>query len=199
MDIRREDKDIIQHLALLGMLFGAAIALFMTLNIRQRAVSQIGQIQQAQTVHSRLATLSSSLPKEQSKLAENVFQQVHTVAPDKPLSGWTEFWASLKMPHLVGICGAIGIGGGLAGYILFGFSGWVGSLGTYWLIRALYRFRPAAPDHPAEKRCYLRRDPNSEFIERQPHRTLPMVIKLLVLLACVLTAVGVIVWQLTAI
>lgn len=200
VNIRREDKEIVQYLALLGMLFGAVIAIFVLLNQRQQALCQLQNLQQSQMAHQRISMLSSNIPAEQVKLAENLLHQVQTNSvSSKPLLN--SFWSELSKPRLLALMGLAGLIGGISGYFAFGVAGWLGSFFTYWLIRRIYRLiggaKPTNPVLPPAS--YLRRDPNDDFIVRDPQRTLPMVIKLLVLLTCLLTAIGMIIWRLTAI
>lgn len=203
VNIRREDKEIIQYLALLGMLFGAVIAVFVLLNQRQQALCQLQNQQQSQMAHQRISMLSNNISAEQVKLAENLLDQVHQVqinsVPSKPLLN--SFWLEMSKPRLLALIGLAALIGGASGYVAFGMAGWLGSFFTYWLIRRIYRLIGGAkPTNsvllPAS---YLRRDPNDSFIVRDPQRTLPMIIKVLVLLSCLLIAIGTIVWRLTAI
>ena len=198
--IRREDKEIIHNLSLLGMLFGAIVGGFLTLHFHKQAhLRQDAETVVAQT-HSTLVRLTSNLTAQEVSVARAAIGQVQPdVRPDaKVVREEKSLWIGLPQWGLWGICAGAALIGGGAGYLSLWGAGWLGSALTYWLIRIIYRLiRKTAPDCPAARRnttpvaraCTFQRDQN---------RLLPTLIKLFMLLAMALSVLAVVVWNLTA-
>jgi len=199
--IRREDKEIIQNLALLGMLFGAFVGVFLTLHIdRQAKQRQIAQTAAVQTQTS-LVRLSSSLATEEMQLAQAALDKVHDEETPAILSDTADvdFWLNLPRWKLWGICAGTGLVGGTAGFFTLWGAGWLGSVWTYWLIRRIYGvIRTAAPDCAAARRTVSPKGADCPF-QRDHNRLLPTLIKLCMLLLTVLGVLAIVVWHLTAI
>lgn len=199
--IRREDKEIIQNLALLGMLFGAFVGVFLTLHMDRKARQQQDvQAATAQT-QSSLVRLSSSLPTEEVQLAQAALGQFQDEdTPDIESETIDDnFWLGLPRWKLWGICAGAGLVGGTAGFFTLWGAGWLGSIWTYWLIRRIYgAIRTAAPDCAAARRTVSPRGAECPF-QRDNNRLLPTLIKLCMLLLTVLGVLAIAVWHLTAI
>lgn len=198
--IRREDKEIIQNLALLGMLFGVFLGVFLTLHIDRKARQR--QDVQTTTAHtqSSLVRLSNSLPTEEIQLAQAALGEIQDEETTEIASQMTRsnFWA--KLPHwkLWAICAGAGLVGGTAGFLTLWGAGWLGAVWTYWVIRKIYGvIRTAAPDCSAARRNGNSRGADCPF-QRDNNRLLPTLIKLCMLLMTVLGVLAIVMWHLTA-
>lgn len=199
--IRREDKEIIQNLALLGMLFGAFVGVFLTLHIDRKAKQrQLAQTTAVQT-QSSLVRLNSSLPTEEMQLAQAALGKLQDEdTPDiESETIDSNFWLSLPRWKLWGICAGAGLAGGATGFFTLWGAGWLGSVWTYWLIRRIYGvIRTTAPDCAAARRAVSPKGAECPF-QRDNNRLLPTLIKLCMLLLTVLGVLAIAVWHLTAI
>lgn len=199
--IRREDKEIIQNLALLGMLFGAVVGGFLILHIDRQAHQQLDEQATATQTQNSLVRLSSNLPADEMKLAQAALDKMQDddALPTPSETGNTNFWVSLPRWKLWGICAAGGAAGGVTGFFSLWGAGWLGSVWTYWVIRKLYSLlRTVAPDCKAVQRRTSPTGAECPF-QRENNRLLPTLIKLFMLLLTVLGVLAVVVWHLTAI
>lgn len=199
--IRREDKEIVHNLSLLGMLFGVFVGGFLVLNWNKQAHLRLEAEAAAAQTHSSLVRLSGNLTDKEVSLAQVAMGQVDAeVLPEQTEEGPGEnFWSALSEWKLWSICAGAAMAGGITGYLTFWGAGWLGALLTYWTIRAIYgQIRTIAPNCPAASRPTLTAGNTSTF-QRDQNRILPTLIKLFMLLAIVLSVLAVIVWQLTAI
>lgn len=199
--IRREDKEIIHNLSLLGMLFGAFVGGFLTLHFDKQAHLRLNDEAIAAQTHSSLVRLSSNLTEKEASLAQAAIGQVETdVDPvSDEITSEKSFWVTLPQWGLWSICAGAALAGGSAGYLTLWGAGWLGSLLTYWIIRIIYgQIRTVAPTCAAAHRPALQTRTDCTF-QRDQNRFLPTLIKLFMLLTMALSALAVVVWQLTAI
>lgn len=197
--IRREDKEIIHHLSLLGAMFGAVVSGFLVLHFHARAHQQLDTEAVALRTRQSLIQLTSSLTDEEATVAQTAISQVQPdFQPDTTsLQNEESFWLRLPQWGLWGLCGGAALGGGVAGYLSLWVAGWVGAIATYWLIRLVYRvIRAVAPN------CAAARRPSgaaaSGAFQRDQNRMLPTLIKLFMLLLMALSVLAVVVWNLIA-
>lgn len=200
--IRREDKEIIHNLSLLGMLFGAIVGGFLVLHSHRQAQGRYDIETAAVQTHSSLERLSSNLTAAEISVAQAAMGQVvgtdAEAAPDGVNPVEKSFWIDLPQWGLWGICGAAALAGAGTGYLSLWGAGWFGSLLTYWLIRVIYRvIRKTAPDSIAAQRP-LSTAGMLESYQRDEGRLLPTLVKLFMLLAMALGVLAIVVWQLTA-
>ena len=196
--IRREDKEIIHNLSLLGMLFGAFVGGFLTLHFHRQSQLHHDAATAAVQTQSSLVRLSSNLTAEEVSVAKAAIGQVDAdirsaeAVPHDPKS----FWLGLSDWGLWGLCAGAALAGGGAGYLSLWGAGWLGSIMTYWIIRAVYQMiRKTAPDCPAARRTAV--SAGSSF-QRDQNRLLPTLIKLVMLLTMALSVLAVVVWYLTS-
>jgi hypothetical protein len=205
MPIRREDKELIHNLAVLGAVLGTCLGVFVVAHMSGAAYDQNRQYTEYQQTHAALAKLSSpegvpgELVVDQTiiKQMQEQIQQEQPEAIEKPES----FWLRIPRWGFWGICAGMGIIGAIAGFSTIWLTGWVGSLFVYYFIRGLYKvIRKIAPASAVAKSFeYQFRTSVEGTIQRDDKRILPMVIKLLFLLVLVLSVLGVVVWHLAGI
>jgi hypothetical protein len=198
--IRREDKEIIQNLSLLGMLFGAVVGCFLILHFNKQAHLQLDDQAAAAQTHSSLVRLSSNLTEQEASLAEAAIGQVGAAIEPAPEAMTLEksFWVTLSPWGMWSICAGGALVGGSFGYLTLWGGSWLGSLLTYWMIRIIYsRIRTIAPACAAARRT-LPSEKNLSMFQRDQNRLLPTLIKLFILLAITLSILALVVWQLTA-
>lgn len=198
--IRREDKEIIHNLSLLGMLFGALVGGFLTLHFHKQAYIRLDAETSALETHSSLVRLSSNLTAQEASVAQAAIGQVHPDIQTVEEGAQTEksFWVDLPKWGLWSICGGAALAGAGVGYGALWGAGWVGSMLTYWLIRLVYRtIRTTAPESTAAHRPTTSNGTVCTY-QRDHNRLLPTLIKLFMLLAMVLSVLAVVVWHLTA-
>ena len=207
MSIRREDKELIHNLAVLGALLGACLGVFGIMHLSNNAREQHARHSEYQQTHAALAKLGdpTGLPGElvvDKTVLEQVQQQIQSEEPEA-VSEKESLW--LKMPRwgFYGICGAGGIAGASAGFITIRLTGWVGSIMIYYFIRLLYRLICKVAPNSATAKSLMQPKPATTYgtvtITRDETRILPVVVKLLFLLALVLGVLGVVVWHLAGI
>jgi len=198
--IRREDKEIIHNLSLLGMVFGAVVGCVLVLHFNKQAHLQLDDQAAAAQTHNSLVRLSSNLTEQEASLAEAAIGQVGAAIEPAPeeLTLEKSFWITLSPWGMWGICaGGALVGGGL-GYLTLWGGSWLGSLLTYWMIRIIYsRIRTIAPACAAARRT-IPSNKNLWAVQRDQNRLLPTRIKLFMLLAITLSIVAIVVWQLPA-
>lgn len=204
MLIRREDRELIHNLALLGALFGACIGVFVTIHLSNQAREQYKQHAEYQETNAALAKLTtSSTSPEQPIVDEDILQQVQEhiqqEQSENPEDSEKSFWLDLPQWGFWGICTGSGLLGMIAGFSGIWLTGWTGSLLVYGLIRIFYRFiRRVAPDSAAarltQQSCEQTDHP---AFARDRQRVFPVLIKLTFLLLLVLGVLAVVVWIVT--
>lgn len=198
--IRREDKEIIHNLSLLGMLFGAFVGGFLTLHFHRQAQFQDETTMAAVQTHTSLVRLSSNLSAEEVSVAKAAIGQVQAEAEPAPEAPQAQkkFWLGLPRWGLWGICAGAALAGAGTGYLSLWGAGWLGSILTYWLIRGTYRLiRKTAPECSAATRVPAATGSICTF-QREQNRLLPTLIKLFMLLTMALSVLAVVVWYLTS-
>ena len=198
--IRREDKEIIQNLSLLGMLFGAVVGCFLILHFNKQAHLKLNDQAAAAQTHNSLVRLSSNLTEQEASLAEAAIGQVGAAIEPAPeeLTLEKSFWTTLSPLGMWSVCASGALVGGGLGYLTLWGGSWLGSLLTYWMIRIIYsRIRTIAPACAAARRT-IPSNKNLCAFQRDQNRLLPTLIKLFMLLAITLSILAIVVWQLTA-
>jgi len=204
MPIRREDKELIHNLAVLGALLGACLGVFLMVHFSNRAHEKEREYTEYRQAHAALAKLSApeGIPGElvvDQAVIKQMQEQMRATDPevvDHPQNLW------LRLPRwgFWGICGAMGIIGAATGFSTIWLTGWVGSLFIYYFIRSLYKIiRKVAPNSAAARSVNSQFQTGHSAIQRDEKRILPMVIKLVFLLMLVLTVLGAVVWHLAGI
>lgn len=206
MSIRREDKELIHNLAVLGSLLGACLGTFLIVHLSNKAHERDRQITEYQQTHAALAKLSEpkGVPGElvvDPSLLRQMQEQIGAGRPDaadQTKSVW------LRMPRWVywGICGTSGIAGAAAGFAAIWLTGWSGSVFLYYFIRCLYKLIRKLAPNCAAARCVPNPNapqPGLSASQRDDNRVLPMLIKLLFLLLLVLAVLGIVVYHLAGI
>lgn len=207
MSIRREDKELIHNLAVLGALLGACLGVWAVVHLSNQAHAEnVRQIEYRQT-HAALSKLGTpkGVPGELVVDEGLIRQMQDQIASEQPeaVDQKESFW--LRMPRwgLWGICGVSGIAGATAGFATIWLTGWAGSAFVYYFIRSIYKLiRKVAPNSAAAKSFTEQQkppEPGQMAIMRDDHRILPMVVKLLFLLMLVLGVLGAVVWHLAGI
>ncbi len=196
--IRREDKEIIHNLSLLGALFGAVVGGFLVLHFHQKALLQVDSESAVVQTQRSLVQLTSNLTSEEASVAQAAISQVNPdfqpEVPEDPSE--TSFWVTLSPWSVRGLCAGAAAVGGIAGYLSLWGAGWVGALLTYKLIRLVYRvIRTVAPNCAAGRRSAVPSGPVCTF-QRDQNRLLPTLIKLFMLLTMALSVLAVVVWYL---
>ncbi len=199
--IRREDKEIIHNLSLLGMLFGALVGGFLVLHFNKQAHIRMNAETAALETHSSLVKLSSNLTAQEASVAQAAIGQVQPefqTDQECPQSSEKSFLIGLPQWGLWGICGGAALTGAAIGYGALWGAGWLGSMLTYWVIRLVYRMiRTTAPECTAALRPTTTTGNICTF-QRDQNRVLPTLIKLFMLLTTVLGVLAIVVWYLTS-
>ncbi|MBL7215660.1 MAG: hypothetical protein ISS71_08280 [Phycisphaerae bacterium] len=205
MSIRREDKEMIHHLALLGSLLGACLGVFAIVHLSGRAYEQNRQYSEYQQTHAALAKLSSpkGVPGElvvDQTIIKQMQEQMQAEQPEA-IDTQQSFWLRIPRWGFWGICGVSGLLGAVAGFSTIWLTGWVGSLFVYCFIRTIYKvIRKVAPNSAAAKPIPIPQNQSTGAgllaFQRNDNRLLPILVKLLFLLLLVLSVLGVVVWHL---
>lgn len=208
MSIRREDKELIHNLAVLGSLLGACLGVFMIVHLSGKAQEENLRNSEYQQTHAALAKLSSpkGVPGELVVDQAIIKQMQDQIQAEQPEATTTEKSLWLRIPRwgFFGICGISCVGGAVGGFSTVWLTGWTGSAIVYFFIRLLYKIiRKVAPNSATAQSLgqnQTRPTAGSTItIQRDDHRVLPIVIKLLFLLLLVLGVLGVVVWHLAGI
>lgn len=204
MLIRREDKELIHNLAVLGALFGACICIFLAVHLSKQAHEQYTEHSEYEETNAALAKLSASaVNPENSVVDRDILEQVQEhIEQDRPESEHVlekSFWLELPQWGFWGICAGGGIAGAVAGFSTIWATGWLGSVFVYAFIRLLYRIiRKVAPNSAAAK---MTQQPSQQTdhmaFERSRERLFPTLVKLTFLLLMALGALAIVVWQVT--
>ena len=202
MSIRREDKELIHNLAVLGGLLGACLAVFATAHLSNRAQEQNQRHSEYQQTHAALAKLSSpkGVPGElvvDQTIIKQMQEQIQLEQPEAAADTQQSFW--LRIPHwgFIGICGISCIGGAMAGFGTIWLTGWTGSVIVYFFIRLLYKLICKVAPNSAAAMSMSNNQANKvgTAFQRDNNRILPVVVKLLFLLLLVLSVLGAVVWH----
>ena len=203
MSIRREDKELIHNLAVLGALLGACLAVFATAHLSNRAHEQNQRHTEYQQTHAALAKLSSpkGVPGElvvDQTIIKQMQEQIQLEQPEAAADTQQSLWLRIPRWGFIGICGVSCIAGAIAGFSSVWLTGWAGSVIVFYFIRLLYKsIRKVAPNSATAKSISANQAKESGVptFQRDDNRILPVVVKLLFLLLLVLSVLGVVVWH----
>ncbi|NLK41517.1 MAG: hypothetical protein GX298_05635 [Planctomycetes bacterium] len=196
--IRREDKEIIHNLSLLGALFGAVVGGFLVLYSHKQANHRIDSKAATAQTQQALVQLTSNLTTEEASVAQAALSQVNPdFQPDIPdVSSEKSFWVDLSPWSLRGLCAGAAMVGSVAGYVSLWGAGWLGAILTYKLIRLIYRvIRAVAPNCAAAQRLATPSGTVCTY-QRDQNRLLPTLVKLFMLLTMALSVLAVVIWHL---
>ena len=206
MSIRREDKELIHNLALLGAILGACLCVFGTVHLSKRAYEQSQLNSEYQQTHAALAKLSSPAADPEKVIVDQALlkQVQEQIQQDEPeiQDANPGFWLGLPRWGFWGICGGSCVIGAIAGFSTIWLTGWAGAAFVYYFIRILYKMiRKVAPNSAAAKSIASTQNRLTEqpAFRRDENRILPTLIKLIFLLLLVLSVLGVVVWHLAGI
>ncbi|MHC4883372.1 MAG: hypothetical protein ACYTCV_12385 [Planctomycetota bacterium] len=205
MPIRREDKEFIQALSLLGALCGAFIGFFSVIHLSDRArETHTEQTEYTQT-QAALLKLKTTIVNPSNPISnENVLSQVQQHIPPGPapeVAPRKSFWLRLPRWGYIGLCGGGGIAGAIGGYCSIWLVGWVGTIFVLYLIRGMYKaIGKVAPNATAVKNSPAGSTQSyTGQYQRNEERILPTLVKLFFLIAFILSILAAVVWHLTAI
>ena len=121
MLIRREDKELIHNLSLLGALFGACVCVFLTVHLSNRARQENAEHSEYQQTNAALVKLSSPTAGTESPVVdEDILKQVQEhiqqEQPAEAASPQKSFWVDLPRWGFWGICAGSGVAGAVAGF-----------------------------------------------------------------------------------
>lgn len=201
MPVRREDKEFIQALSLLGALLGACLGVFAVMHISQQAQKQSVEQTELQQTQAALMKLSTTVVNPNNPIAdEQVLNQVQDHIKQTPIPETIEkdhFWTRLPRWGFWGICGGGCAVGAVAGYAGVWGTGWIGTVFIYHFIRGLYRIiRRVAPNYAVGINLQPV-DNKSGPHQREEGRILPTLVKLFFLMLFILAILAAIVWHLT--
>jgi len=196
MTIRKQDKTIIQGVALLGAILAAlaSVLFFQKLPEKQHhyRTQQTELMQQAGALDK---LKEACIIPEQIALVETVSEDI--IEPELPKDeAFNSILGNISPLQLNVLTAAGAIGAGAASYGLLWSVMYLGSLSLYAMIRALYRLvddkeSPLTSDDP---------QPEGQCINhRNPYRLFPIIFKLTILIGLALILLSIVVWQLTAI
>ena len=203
MSIRREDKELIHNLAVLGALLGACLGVFATAHLSGRAHEESLRNSEYQQTHAALAKLSSpkGVPGElvvDQTVIKQMQEQIQLEQPEA-VDTHESFWLRVPRWGFIGICGIGCVAGAIAGFGAIWLTGWTGSIIVYYFIRVLYKsIRKVAPNSATAKsiaQSQLQASSGQTSFQRDDNRILPMVVKLIFLLFLVLSVLGAVVWR----
>ncbi len=195
MTIRKQDKTIIQGVALLGAILAAlaSVLFFQKLPEKQHhyRTQQTELMQQAGALDK---LKEACIIPEQIALVETVSEDI--IEPELPKNeAFNSILGNISPLQLNVLTAAGAIGAGAASYGLLWSVMYLGSLSLYAMIRALYRLVD-------DKEYPLTNDPQPEgqyINHRNPYRVFPIIFKLTILIGLALILLSIVVWQLTAI
>ena len=207
MPIRREDKEFIQALSLLGALFGACIGMFAVVHLSDRAKETYNEHTEYTQTHAALFKLKTSVVNPSNPISDDkVLSQVQQHIPKRTGEETIpkkSFWVDIPRWGYIGLCGAGGIGGAILGYNCIWILGWTGSIIVLYFIRGIYKvIGTVSPNSNAARQPASDSESGQKYYDghaRSQERILPTLVKLTFLLAFVLTVIAAIVWRLTAI
>ena len=142
MQIRREDKEFISYLSLLGAGLGAMLAVLAVFNFRNNAKSQLSQQRHYVQQNSLFLALADSQLIEDWNRANNIaggFADNVKQASAKLGRLENGFWATLPLTDLIVLCATACVGGFIGGYYSVWLMSAIGTVGTIKLIRLTYK------------------------------------------------------------
>lgn len=200
--IRREDKTVVNKLTILGAFLAAGAAAFFLWKYIDTQKSRLSAERANLDRYSAIDNIDISvLGGSKMDLSEAMASQLNSqIQQTHSAIGQMEggFLTSLPAWGVSALCiGAAGIAA-MAAYIVLWPSLLTASAILYMFIRMMYRIvRIAAPQSQLAQGCTAIDDQSGQFI-RNPHRLLPDVIKVIILLFLGLLLLMVVVWQWTS-
>ena len=183
MQIRREDKEFINYIGLLGAGIGAILAVLAVFHFRGNAKDQLSQQKHYVQQNSPLLALADSQLIEDFGEANNIIGGfLDNIKQANAKLGRLEngFWATLSFADLIVLCATACVGGLIGGYCSVRLISAIGTMGTIKLIRLTYkiiwRIRPEFDGG----RQQIQND-NNVLVKRYKHRILSGVIKMSVM------------------
>ncbi|MHC4551173.1 MAG: hypothetical protein ACYSUT_00180 [Planctomycetota bacterium] len=205
MLIRREDKELIHNLAVLGALFGACVFIFLVVHLSNQAHEQNAEHTEFQQTHAALAKLSvPEAGSDEAVVDQDILKQVQEhfeqKQPEVETGCEDSFWLKLPKWGFWGVCAAGGVAGGIAGFSTIWATGWMGSVFVYAFIRLMYKvIRKVAPNSAAAQVSHRGNTNETEpfSFERNRQRVFPTLVKLMFLLLMALGVLAIVVWNVT--
>jgi hypothetical protein len=205
--IRREDKEFIQALCVLGAIFGACLGVILVMHFSDRAHETHTQQTEYTQTQAALVKLQTTVVNPSNPIAnENVLDQVQKQLKETPAPAPVvekNFWVRISRVNYLGLCTGACIVGAVAGYSSLWLVGWVGTIIVLYTIRLLYlMIRVTVPNTSAAKRSMNamgQNNPPASAYQRDDGRILPVLVKLFFLLLVILGILSGVVWHLTQI
>ncbi len=180
MQIRREDKEFINYLRLLGAGIGAILAVLAVFHLRDNAKNQLSE--QKHYVQQNLAFANSPLI-ESLQVADNIATGFldNAKQADAELGRLESgFWVTVSQVDLIVLSATVCVGGLIGGYCSVWLLSTIGTLVTIKLIRLTYRIIwRIRPEFDGGRQQI--QSGNNVRIKRDEHRILPGVLKLSVM------------------
>lgn len=206
MPIRREDREFIQALSLIGAVFGACIGVFLVMHLSERARQTYAEQSEYTQTQAALVKLKSTVVNPGNPIAdENVLNQVQKhieQTPDVEPVAKQNFWVQNSRIGHIALCTGGCIAGAVIGFSSVWLSGWIGAFTVLYTIRLLYKaIRSVAPNSVAAKCTAYSVQPENNtagYYQRDDGRILPVLVKLFFLLVVILAILSAVVWHLTA-
>ena len=189
MQIRREDKELINYLKLIGAGVGAILAVLVVFYFHRNAKKQLYQQRQCVKQNTPILALENSqLIEDLGSVANIVGGLFDNVKQANVKLGQLEnsFWASLNFTGLVVLCASACVGGLIGGYCSVWLLSAIGTLGTIKLIRLTYNvIWHIKPGFDGGRQQI--QDGENILIKRDCQRILPGIIKISIIGVIMLT------------
>ena len=180
MQIRREDKEFINYLRLLGAGMGAILAVLAVFHLRDNAKNQLSE--QRHYVQQNFALANSPLIKS-LQVADNIATGFldNAKQADAELGRLESgFWATVSQVDLIVLSATVCVAGLVGGYCSVWLLSAIGTLGTIKLIRLTYKIIwHIRPEFDGGRQQI--QSGNNVRIKRNEHRILPGLLKLSVM------------------
>ncbi len=198
MQIRREDKEFINYLRLLGAGMGAILAVLAVFHLRANAKNQLSRQRHYVQQNSRVLALANSQLIKDWGGANNIDGGfLDNVKQANAELGRSEngFWATLRLTDLTVLCAIASVAGLIGGYCSVWLMSAIGTIGTIKLIRLTYKIIwRTRPEFDGGKQQI--QDGNNVLIKRDKHRILPgvLIISVMGLIGMIILWVAVYYW-----
>jgi len=198
MRIRREDKEFINCLRLIGAGVGAILGMVAVFHLRADAKDQLSRQKHYVQQNSGGLALANSQLMEHWGGANNIdggFLENVKQAKAELARLENGFWATLSLTDLMVLCAIVAVAGLVGGYCSVWLMSAVGTLGTIKLIRLTYKIIwHARPQFDGGKQQI--QSGNNILIKRDKHRVLPgvLIISVMGLIGMIILWVAVYYW-----
>jgi beta-lactamase regulating signal transducer with metallopeptidase domain len=190
MRIRQQDKELINHLSLLGAGIAAILAVLAVFNLRDNAKNQLSKQRHYIQQIAPILALSNSQLTENLSGADNITGDFleNVKQADVELTRMENgFWPTLPLGHLMILCAVVFAGGLISGYCSVWLISAIGTYATIKLIRLAYKTMwRKRPDFDGGRQQI--QNGNDVLIRREKHRLLSGVLKM-----CVVALIGLII------